>query len=160
MARLEYQGKQYTDPNTIASLMSEFGLKYEKWGTRSGERVTDSEVLDLYKDEIKRLSDAGGYVTADLVALTKETPNLDVITAKFDKKHHHTEDEVRFVVEGEGVFELASENDNDDWLKFTSEPGDLIVIPSKRRHIFYLTEKKNIRCIRLFQTKEGWQAIY
>ena len=90
--------------------------------------------------------------------MKKETPNLDVIAAKFDKEHHHIDDEVRFTVEGEGVFEINYTDE--DRMKFTAEPGDLIVITAMRRHLFYLTDKKNIRCIRLFKTKEGWEAIY
>jgi len=29
-----------------------------------------------------------------------------------------------------------------------------------RRHFFYLTPKLTIRTIRVFKTKEGWEAIY
>jgi 1,2-dihydroxy-3-keto-5-methylthiopentene dioxygenase len=98
------------------------------------------------------------YQSVDLIALRPDTPHLDAITAKFDKEHHHTDDEVRFTVEGEGVFEInVSDTER---LKLTAEPGDLIVIPAFRHHLFYLTEKRAIRCIRLFKTKEGWEAIY
>ena len=45
-------------------------------------------------------------------------------------------------------------------IKFTAEPGDLIVIPADQRHLFYLTAKKSIRCIRLFKNTDGWEAIY
>ena len=87
-------------------------------------------------------------------------PNLDEICKKFDKEHHHSEDEVRFTVNGEGVFEIADQSNEGEMYKFTAQKGDLIVVPAKRRHLFYLTEKKHIQCIRLFKTKEGWEAIY
>ena len=35
-------------------------------------------------------------------------PNLKTICAKFDKEHYHTLDEVRFVVDGEGIVESAA----------------------------------------------------
>lgn len=159
MAKVQINDKTIHDPQEIAMIMKEYGMLYERWGTR-GTIVDDQEVLTTYAKEIEALNNARGYVTADLIALKPTTPNLDVITAKFDKEHHHTDDEVRFVVEGEGVFELATENEADDWIKFTSEPGDLIVIPAMRRHLFYLTDKKNIRCIRLFKDRNGWEAIY
>lgn len=158
MAKLEYRGELITDSNKITEVMSSHGLVYERWGVK-GSVSSDSEVLSAYNDEIDRLKSSRGYVTADLVALSAATPNLDAICAKFDKEHHHTEDEVRFVVEGEGVFELQDAEEK-DFLKFTSEPGDLIVIPANRRHLFYLTDQRKIRCIRLFRNQEGWDAIY
>jgi 1,2-dihydroxy-3-keto-5-methylthiopentene dioxygenase len=56
------------------------------------------------------------------------------------------------------VFEIEAEAG--EFLKFTAEPGDLIVIPANRRHLFYLTDKSRIRCIRLFESPAGWEAIY
>jgi len=158
MARLEFKGKSYTDPKDIKSIMSEFGIPFESWGVRGTSGEPDEKILNIYKPEIDKLMRERAYQTVDLIALRKETPNLDVIAAKFDKEHHHIDDEVRFTVEGEGVFEINYTDE--DRMKFTAEPGDLIVIPAMRRHLFYLTEKKNIRCIRLFKTKEGWEAIY
>lgn len=158
MARLEFKGKNYTDPSEIKSIMSEYGIPFESWGVRGTSGQEDDKILGVYKPEIDKLMRERSYQTVDLVALKKETPNLDVIAAKFDKEHHHVDDEVRFTVEGEGVFEINYTDQ--DRMKFTAEPGDLIVIPAMRRHLFYLTDKKNIRCIRLFKTKEGWEAIY
>lgn len=158
MARLEFQGTTYTDPSKIKSIMAEYGIPFESWGVRGTSGQTDDKILDVYKTEIEQLKAERSYQTADLIALRNDTPNLEAITAKFDKEHHHTDDEVRFTVEGEGVFEI---NYTDaERMKFTAEPGDLIVIPAMRRHLFYLTDKKNIRCIRLFKSKEGWEAIY
>ena len=35
-----------------------------------------------------------------------ETPNLDAMLARFSSEHRHDEDEVRFIVEGRGVFHI------------------------------------------------------
>jgi len=158
MAKLEFRGKTYTNENEIRAVMAEYGVPFECWGVRGATDAADEQVLSIYKPEVDRLMAAGGYLSADLIALKPVTPNLDGIIARFDKEHHHVDDEVRFTVEGEGVFEI---NVNEtERLKFTAEPGDLIVIPAMRRHLFYLTDKKTIRCIRLFLTKAGWEAIY
>lgn len=158
MARLEFQGTNYTDPTKIKSIMSEYGIPFESWGVRGTSGEPDDRILLVYQPEIDKLMAERSYQTVDLIALKKDTPNLESITAKFNREHHHIDDEVRFTVEGEGVFEINySETER---LKFTAEPGDLIVIPALRRHLFYLTATKNIRCIRLFKTKEGWEAIY
>ena len=159
MAKLEYRGKTYTAEADISALLAQYGVPYERWGLRAGAADgPDEDVLRIYKPEVDRLMTERGYVSVDLVALRPTTPGLADLMARFDKEHHHVDDEVRFTVEGEGVFEIEAERGQ--FLKFTAEPGDLIVIPAKRRHLFYLTERKSIRCIRLFQTKAGWEALY
>ena len=161
MAKLHFKGKTISDEASIKSLMREYGVMYERWGVRASADAVDDEILSIYAPEVERLKKERGYQTADMIALRPETPNLAVIAAKFDKEHHHSDDEVRFTVEGEGVFEISTNASTDaENLKFTAEPGDLIVIPAMRRHLFYLTPKQTIRTIRLFKTKEGWEAIY
>jgi 1,2-dihydroxy-3-keto-5-methylthiopentene dioxygenase len=106
-------------------------------------------------DTIKR---EHGYVDEDFVELAPETPNLDTICAKFDKEHFHTEDEVRAVMAGAGIFDVRDEGD--DWVRIEVTEGDMIVIPANTFHRFYLTDAKHIRCMRLFANHDGWAPLY
>jgi 1,2-dihydroxy-3-keto-5-methylthiopentene dioxygenase len=108
--------------------------------------------------EIERIKRDRGYVEQDEVALSRETPNLDAVCAKFDKEHFHTLDEVRFVVDGAGIFDVRDGGDR--WVRIEVDAGDLIIIPARTYHRFYLTETKNIRCTRLFLNQEGWAPLY
>jgi len=99
-----------------------------------------------------------GYVDHDFIELGADTPNLDAICAKFDQEHFHTEDEVRFVVAGEGIFDVRDEADQ--WLRIEVGEGDIIVIPAQKYHRFYLTAQKRIRCMRLFVNHDGWAPLY
>ncbi len=107
---------------------------------------------------LDRLKAVRGYVEQDEVSLSPETPGLDELLAKFDGEHLHTDDEARFVLEGEGVFDIRSRDDR--WMRVVVEPGDLIVVPRDRYHRFELTESRAIRCIRLFTDPAGWVAHY
>jgi 1,2-dihydroxy-3-keto-5-methylthiopentene dioxygenase len=156
MAKLEYFGQTYTNEDEIHSIMNSAGILFERWPLHRA--TSDDQILKLYESEINYLMQTRGYVAADMVALKSTTPNLTEITSRYNKEHHHTDDEVRFTVEGEGVFEI--EDNIGKFLKFTATPGDLIIIPAYRRHLFYLTQQSNIRCIRLFLDKNGWEAIY
>lgn len=162
MAKLRYQNQTISEPQEIATVMTTHGLLYEKWALHPTETRLDAEILEIYQKEISKISKSRGYVLADLVALHAKTPNLTNIIDKFNKEHHHSEDEVRFTVEGEGVFSIQGDPQKSPgiFLDFTAQPGDLIVIPAQRRHLFYLTEKNKIRCIRLFKNQLGWEAIY
>lgn len=111
-----------------------------------------------YRTAIDELKATRGYIEEDIVELAPSTPNLDAICAKFIDEHHHDEDEVRFVLEGEGVFEIRSSDDR--WMRVLVERGDLIVVPAGRHHRFLLTDSKHIRCVRLFRDKSGWVPHY
>jgi 1,2-dihydroxy-3-keto-5-methylthiopentene dioxygenase len=108
--------------------------------------------------EMARIKRDHGYRDEDEVALSTETPNLDAICAKFDKEHYHTLDEVRFVVEGEGIFDVRDKQDR--WVRIHVDKGDLIIIPANTYHRFFLTDTKNIRCVRLFLNNDGWAPLY
>lgn len=164
MAKLEFKGETLTDPSVIKETLGSIGVYFEQWDIESSTHMVDASepdtILKAFSSEIDLLKEKRGYVSEDVVALSKALPNLDEICSKFDKLHHHTEDEVRFTVEGSGVFEVADENNSQDLYKCTVEKGDLIVVPANRKHLFYLTREQNIQCIRLFKNNDGWEAIY
>jgi 1,2-dihydroxy-3-keto-5-methylthiopentene dioxygenase len=106
-------------------------------------------------DGLKR---ARGYVEQDVIELRPDTPNLQVLRDKFKDEHLHRDDEVRFVLAGEGVFDIRSADDR--WMRVKVEAGDLIVVPADLYHRFFLTERNEIRCVRLFKDASGWVPEY
>ncbi|MDD9934351.1 MAG: cupin domain-containing protein [Myxococcales bacterium] len=131
-----------------ATELREQGVHYELHPTQES----------AYRADVDRLKEARGYVQEDVVELTPQTPNLDAICAKFVDEHSHDDDEVRFVLEGDGIFDIRS--NQDAWMRVVVEPGDLIVVPAKRHHRFMLTDRKAIRCVRLFRDEGGWVPHY
>jgi 1,2-dihydroxy-3-keto-5-methylthiopentene dioxygenase len=111
-----------------------------------------------YRAPIDRVKTERGYVEEDVIELRPDTPNLDAICAKFLDEHFHDDDEVRFVLEGEGIFDIRS--NDDQWMRVQVERGDLIVVPKDRHHRFLLTDRKHIRCVRLFKDTSGWVPHY
>ena len=47
---------------------------------------------------------AHGYQSMDLVVLHPATPGLEAALQRFDQPHTHADDEVRYILEGEGIF--------------------------------------------------------
>ena len=111
-----------------------------------------------YQPSVDALKAERGYIEQDVIALRPETPNLEAICAKFVDEHFHDDDEVRFVLEGEGIFDIRSSDDR--WMRVVVQPGDLIVVPKDRHHRFLLTDAKTIRCVRLFRDTSGWVPRY
>jgi 1,2-dihydroxy-3-keto-5-methylthiopentene dioxygenase len=120
--------------------------------------VSETLPVGAHDARIGELMRDGGYGTRDEVALRPDTANLTAIEAKFADEHRHDEDEVRFVLEGEGVFDIRSKDDR--WMRVTVHPGDLIVVPKGRWHRFFLGADKTIHCVRLFQLTTGWTPHY
>ncbi|NMP21357.1 cupin domain-containing protein [Sulfobacillus harzensis] len=169
MAHIYDQTHQRTIPqeDQIAYLR-DHGIHYEFWPVdavpealrrQSGlSEAEQQQVLDAFKSHLSRLAEQFGYISHDLIVLNPEsTPNLEELLTNFERVHCHTEDEVRFIVDGEGVFTLTR---NGDTFSVTVTPGDLISVPAGTEHYFTLTDRRNVKAIRLFQTKEGWIAIY
>lgn len=113
---------------------------------------------DGFQPALDRLRDQRGYHTQDIVELRPDTPNLDAILGKFKDEHLHRDDEVRFVVDGEGVFDIRGVGER--WIRVEVERGDLIVVPADLYHRFFLTERRQIRCVRLFKDAAGWVPEY
>ena len=111
-----------------------------------------------HQAELDALKAERGYIEQDVIALSPQTDGLDELCAKFIDEHLHDDDEVRFVLEGDGIFDIRSRDDR--FMRVTVEAGDLIVVPKDRNHRFMLTEHKTIRCVRLFRDRSGWVPHY
>lgn len=114
--------------------------------------------VDRHRDVLDALKSDRGYVAEDVVELNAETPDLEKLLYKFSAEHLHSDEEVRYVLEGSGVFDIRS---NDDcWMRIAVSPGDLIIVPAGRYHRFTLTEERCIKAIRLFKDQAGWVPEY
>ena len=144
----------------IREFLKPFGIWYENWDVagRVGPDATDEEILEAYHPEIERLKAEGGFATADVINVTSNTPNLDAMLNKFNKEHTHSEDEVRFTVEGRGIFHIHPAGG--PVFAVQVESGDLINVPAGTQHWFDLCDDRKIRCIRLFEDMSGWTPHY
>ena len=169
MATLTFRNSKrtVTDPAEVSKALKAANVIYEKWGTErlpkslSSRNLSDAEkqaVLKAFDADIQRLYKERGYKTADVVTLYPDTPNIDAMLAKFDKKHLHTDDEVRFVVQGRGVFTLFPEKGEP--IDAELHPGDFITVPKNYKHYFTLCDDKQITAIRIFTDPAGWVANY
>ena len=154
------EDRRITDPAEITAFLAAHGLHYERWPLedRVDPAAPAETILAAYAPEIDDLKRRGGFVTADVIDVYPETPNLDAMLARFAKEHTHTEDEVRFILQGRGVFHIHPENRPVYGIEVWA--GDLISVPLGTRHWFDLCNDRRIRAIRLFQDTSGWTPHY
>ena len=116
------------------------------------------EILLAFKAEIDDISARRGYQASDVISLSDSNPKLDELLKNFERKHHHTDDEVRYIVSGHGVFIIQGSDER--FFEVHLEPGDLISVPEYIVHYFTLSEDRKVVAIRIFVTTEGWVPVY
>lgn len=148
------------EPAEIAAFLSTHGIDYERWtpARAVGQAASADELLAAYANEVDALKQRGGYVTADVIDVRPDTPNLDAMLARFNREHWHEEDEVRFIIEGRGLFHIHPPKG--PVFAIEVEPGDLIRVPQGTHHWFDLCADRRIRAIRLFKEMAGWTPRY
>jgi 1,2-dihydroxy-3-keto-5-methylthiopentene dioxygenase len=158
--RIPEQDRTLTDAAEITSFLAERGIAYQHTERRAdaGADVPAEAVLAAYAPLVDALKAQGGYVTADIIDVKPETPNLDAMLKRFSSEHWHDEDEVRLILEGRGIFHIHPADGPVFALEV--EPGDLIRVPKGTHHWFDLCSERRIRAIRLFQDVSGWTPHY
>ena len=144
----------------VTAYLAACGIEYERWrGDREiAADAPPADILAAYAPEIDALKTRGGYVTADVIDVRPDTPNLDAMLARFNIEHWHDEDEVRFIIQGRGLFHIHPPFG--PVFAIELEAGDLIRVPRGTHHWFDLCADRRIRAIRLFQDPSGWTPHY
>ena len=150
---------QLADHSAIQSELKGIGVRFERWDATQPltANSTQDEVLAAYKEPVDRLMGEYDFQSADVIALSPDHPDRAALRAKFLDEHIHSDFEVRFFVEGKGLFYIHVENKVYGVL---CEAGDLISVPANAKHWFDMGEAPSFKCIRLFTTPEGWVANY
>ena len=160
LIRIPVEDRTITDADQIAAFLKTRGIDYER-AEPSAPVAQDAPapvLLEAYKAKIDELKARGGYVTADVIDVFPDTPNLEAMLNKFNSEHWHDEDEVRFIVEGRGLFHIHPTAG--PVFAIEVEAGDLIRVPKGTLHWFDLCVDRRIRAIRLFQDVSGWTPHY
>jgi len=161
LIRIPSEDRVIDDVESIRSFLLPHDIHYDRWDVagRIDRDASQEEILAAYEPEVTALKERGGYITADVVNVTPDVPNLQEMLDKFNKEHRHAEDEVRFIVKGSGIFYINPEND-DPVYSIEVHEGDLINVPAGTKHWFDLCADRSIRAIRLFREKAGWTPLY
>ena len=104
---------------------------------------------------LQALRAARGYSYVDLITLSPEKlPNYEAKLKIFYTEHLHTDEEIRFCLEGSGYFDVRDARDR--WLRISLGPGDLIVLPAGMFHRFTLDAANYGKFMRLFVGEPVW----
>ncbi|WP_075183486.1 acireductone dioxygenase [Pantoea sp. 1.19] len=148
-----------TDPEAIRAQLNAKGVRFERWQADRdlGEDPQPEAVLRAYQHAIDRLVAEQGYQSWDVISMRADHPQKTALRSKFLSEHTHGEDEVRFFVEGAGLFCLHL--DGHVW-QILCEKNDLISVPAGTPHWFDMGSQPHFTAIRIFDNPEGWVARF
>ena len=171
MAFLSFpDGRGISDPGKIRTILDPVGVRLERWplpdngdltGLLALERPAPEEserILAFFEPRFDQLRATLGYQARDLVSLSPSLPGLDALLERFLSCHTHDDDEIRYVIEGEGIFGFVLPDETQ--VELTVLAGDYINVPRGAEHWFRLTPARRIKAVRYFTSREGWVPLY
>ncbi|WP_127476850.1 1,2-dihydroxy-3-keto-5-methylthiopentene dioxygenase [Sulfurivermis fontis] len=149
----------YTEHDAIAAQLSPLGVRFEQWQASAplSAEAGQDEVLAAYREPVERLTREYGFQSVDVVSLRPDHPQRAELRGKFLSEHVHADFEVRFFVDGSGLFYLHI---GERIYLVLCEQGDLISVPANTPHWFDMGEHPDFKCIRLFTVPDGWVAQF
>lgn len=144
-----------TDYQAIADSLSGIGVQLERWQADKPlpADADQDTVIAAYQDSVDKLNAQYGFKSLDVVSLRPDNPKKDEMRGKFLAEHIHRDFEIRFFVDGRGLFYLHVDG---KVYMILCEAGDLISVPANTTHWFDMGANPNFKCIRFFTTEDGW----
>ncbi|KAL4200164.1 hypothetical protein AMTRI_Chr03g148310 [Amborella trichopoda] len=140
----------HCDPPEYVSLdkLAELGVLY--WHLDADNYETD--------EEFNKIRESRGYTYSDLITCCPDKlPNYECKLKSFYEEHIHTDEEIRFLLEGSGMCPLICALDNNDrWIRIWVKKGDMIVLPAGIYHRFTMDSDNHTKALRLFVGEPVW----
>ncbi|XP_070589042.1 acireductone dioxygenase isoform X1 [Erythrolamprus reginae] len=121
----------------------------ESWQLDADNYETDPELAKIRKEK--------NYSWMDIITISKDMlPNYEEKIKIFYEEHLHLDDEIRYILEGSGYFDVRDKDDK--WIRIAMEKGDMITLPAGIYHRFTLDESNYVKAMRLFVGEPVWIA--
>src|SRR6059036_755780 len=160
VVRIPDENRALSNRREVTRYLDGLGIDYARWvpSRTVAPDAAAEEILTVYSGEIENHKAQGGYVTADVIDVHPRTAGLEQMLAKFSREHWHSDDEVRFIIHGSGLFHIHPQSG--PVIAIEVGAGDLLRVPKGTWHWFDLCGDRTIRAIRLFQDPAGWAPLY
>ncbi|XP_044118106.1 1,2-dihydroxy-3-keto-5-methylthiopentene dioxygenase isoform X2 [Neovison vison] len=125
------------------------------WRSRTGVELD----ADKYENdpELEKIRKERNYCWMDIITICKDKlPNYEEKIKVFYEEHLHLDDEIRYVLDGSGYFDVRDKEDR--WIRIFMEKGDMITLPAGIYHRFSLDEQNYVKAMRLFVGEPVWTA--
>lgn len=144
-----------SDFDVIQRELATIGIPMQRWSATAklAPDASRETVLAAYASSVAALSARYGFQSVDVVAMHPGHEQAEAARGKFLAEHTHDDFEIRFFVDGAGVFYIRSHGKVYQTL---CTAGDLIELPANTTHWFDMGPKPMFKAIRFFTKPEGW----
>ena len=130
------------------------GVAYPKMSvpwTPNADKTQDADLTLLRKEK--------GMSYADIITIRPDTlPEYEKKLAAFFEEHIHDDDEVRYILDGAGYFDVRAK-DQKGWIRVKCVGGQCITLPKGMYHRFTLDSTESAQAMRLFVGEPIWTPI-
>lgn len=124
--------------------LSNLGILYHRCPTLSAVDAIASERSYKNRDEI-------------VVSPQSMGANYDAKVKMFFMEHLHEDEEIRYILDGQGFFDVRDGLDH--WIRILVQKDDLIVLPAGIFHRFTTDSNNYIKAMRLFKDEPKWTPL-
>ena len=145
----------------IQTLKTDLHFKNPQWV--SARELDELGVLQWRLDgkdqneTLEEICKERNYKNRDQVKIGKHMDNYDELIRKFSTEHLHEDEEIRYVLDGSGYFDVR--NKEDKWVRIQVTKGVMIILPKGLYHRFVPDVTNYIHVMRLFQDDPKWTPI-
>eukprot|EP00126_Sphaerothecum_destruens_P004935 Sdes_comp18457_c0_seq1m8422 len=142
---------QKTPPKSVSlEELSQLNVHYQKV-------PVDQSGMEAHLEEIHKFCVEKKYANHDVVSIQPSMQNYETMAETFFKEHIHEDDEVRYILEGNGFFDIRDLNDQ--WIRIECSQGDLLVFPAGIYHRFTVKKDHCLKAMRIFKEMPKWIPI-
>ncbi|KAA8643262.1 hypothetical protein EYZ11_011515 [Aspergillus tanneri] len=133
----------------------------------SGRSVSESYLASIgvfYRhcptiESVDELAAERGYKNRDEVIVSPQTMGeaYESKVKMFFAEHLHEDEEIRYIRDGEGYFDVRGQHD--EWVRIKLAKDDLIILPAGIYHRFTTDDNNYVKAMRLFQEEPKWTPL-
>ncbi|KAA8498557.1 1,2-dihydroxy-3-keto-5-methylthiopentene dioxygenase [Porphyridium purpureum] len=137
-----------TDPVQSVDAATLEALGVVHWKLSGNE--DDAELEQIRKDR--------GYSYKDVITVSPDTlPAYEQKIKMFYEEHLHSDEEIRYLLEGSGYFDVRDKQDR--WIRIACPKGTMIILPEGIYHRFTLDHTNYAKAMRLFIGEPVWTPL-